>query len=99
MYFYVRFFFFSSGRRHTSLVGDWSSDVCSSDLVGVARAVHERIAGFDALALLRVDVYAPRDLVLALLGVVAHDIDFAGTLGYFAVLHGAVDLGDHCRLA
>src|SRR5215213_9752641 len=26
------FFFFSSRRRHTSLVSDWSSDVCSSDL-------------------------------------------------------------------
>src|SRR5258706_6243817 len=27
------FFFFSSRRRHTILVSDWSSDVCSSDLV------------------------------------------------------------------
>src|ERR1039457_1555211 len=27
------FFFFSSRRRHTRLQGDWSSDVCSSDLV------------------------------------------------------------------
>src|SRR5262249_58929308 len=27
------FFFFSSRRRHTRLVSDWSSDVCSSDLV------------------------------------------------------------------
>src|SRR5256885_2526064 len=27
-----RFFFFSSRRRHTRLQGDWSSDVCSSDL-------------------------------------------------------------------
>src|SRR5258706_5857885 len=27
-------FFFSSRRRHTILVSDWSSDVCSSDLVG-----------------------------------------------------------------
>src|SRR5574341_4498 len=27
-----RSFFFSSRRRHTRLVGDWSSDVCSSDL-------------------------------------------------------------------
>src|SRR5262249_36622146 len=27
-----RFFFFSSRRRHTRLVSDWSSDVCSSDL-------------------------------------------------------------------
>src|SRR2546426_2394916 len=26
------FFFFSSRRRHTRLQGDWSSDVCSSDL-------------------------------------------------------------------
>src|SRR5574341_1837293 len=30
--FYFVFFFFSSRRRHTRLVGDWSSDVCSSDL-------------------------------------------------------------------
>src|SRR5256885_847137 len=28
------FFFFSSRRRHTRLQGDWSSDVCSSDLYG-----------------------------------------------------------------
>src|SRR5688500_20383538 len=26
-------FFFSSRRRHTRLQGDWSSDVCSSDLI------------------------------------------------------------------
>src|SRR5437763_16580833 len=25
--------FFSSRRRHTSYIGDWSSDVCSSDLL------------------------------------------------------------------
>src|SRR5256885_2847987 len=29
---YIIFFFFSSRRRHTRLQGDWSSDVCSSDL-------------------------------------------------------------------
>src|SRR5256885_9553153 len=29
---YYMFFFFSSRRRHTRLQGDWSSDVCSSDL-------------------------------------------------------------------
>src|SRR5438093_13537212 len=28
----LRMFFFSSRRRHTRLVSDWSSDVCSSDL-------------------------------------------------------------------
>src|SRR2546426_9735193 len=32
------FFFFSSRRRHTRLQGDWSSDVCSSDLLGVGIA-------------------------------------------------------------
>jgi len=29
------FFFFSSRRRHTRYIGDWSSDVCSSDLYGL----------------------------------------------------------------
>src|SRR5437764_9067907 len=28
----IYFFFFSSRRRHTRYIGDWSSDVCSSDL-------------------------------------------------------------------
>src|SRR5438046_6961820 len=28
----ILIFFFSSRRRHTRLVSDWSSDVCSSDL-------------------------------------------------------------------
>src|SRR2546430_9680485 len=31
------FFFFSSRRRHTRFDCDWSSDVCSSDLVMVIR--------------------------------------------------------------
>src|SRR6266496_5292017 len=30
-------FFFSSRRRHTRSLRDWSSDVCSSDLVRVAK--------------------------------------------------------------
>src|SRR5690606_41047922 len=29
---FLRFFFFSSRRRHTRFSRDWSSDVCSSDL-------------------------------------------------------------------
>src|SRR6266496_4233970 len=32
-------FFFSSRRRHTRSLRDWSSDVCSSDLGGTGRAV------------------------------------------------------------
>src|SRR5256885_7240894 len=40
--------FFSSRRRHTRLQGDWSSDVCSSDLIrtaayGVALGVGIRV--------------------------------------------------------
>src|SRR5207253_6697313 len=31
--FFVLFFFFSSRRRHTRWPRDWSSDVCSSDLL------------------------------------------------------------------
>src|SRR5438093_9249999 len=33
----LSFFFFSSRRRHTRLVSDWSSDVCSSDLSHVLK--------------------------------------------------------------
>src|SRR5437763_6062506 len=33
MLMHLIFFFFSSRRRHTRYIGDWSSDVCSSDLV------------------------------------------------------------------
>src|SRR5256885_8835579 len=36
-------FFFSSRRRHTRLQGDWSSDVCSSDLW--QNEVHQAFAG------------------------------------------------------
>src|SRR5256885_6332448 len=39
------FFFFSSRRRHTRLQGDWSSDVCSSDLLflGLVQRVVARL--------------------------------------------------------
>src|SRR2546430_9229893 len=37
------FFFFSSRRRHTRFDCDWSSDVCSSDLGGLA--VHDANCG------------------------------------------------------
>src|SRR5438093_13070046 len=37
----VSCFFFSSRRRHTRLVSDWSSDVCSSDLMGFEKEVKQ----------------------------------------------------------
>src|SRR5436189_6479199 len=36
------FFFFSSRRRHTRYIGDWSSDVCSSDHAVVVLGQHQR---------------------------------------------------------
>src|SRR6266446_9240439 len=45
-------FFFSSRRRHTRLQGDWSSDVCSSDLpflLGVERRLTPGIERINAL--------------------------------------------------
>src|SRR5207248_4614636 len=33
-------FFFSSRRRHTRSYGDWSSDVCSSDLLSLISKFH-----------------------------------------------------------
>src|SRR6266496_5744059 len=35
MWYYFFFFFFSSRRRHTRFLRDWSSDVCSSDLLSL----------------------------------------------------------------
>src|SRR5688500_8772604 len=45
-------FFFSSRRRHTRLQGDWSSDVCSSDLVDADPTAQGRIKGASAVAVL-----------------------------------------------
>src|SRR5256885_17034664 len=41
---YFFFFFFSSRRRHTRLQGDWSSDVCSSDVFVRRRKERYRVA-------------------------------------------------------
>src|SRR2546427_3098829 len=45
----VGFFFFSSRRRHTRFDCDWSSDVCSSDLVSRP----DQVAGRSGLELLQ----------------------------------------------
>src|SRR5690242_21498462 len=47
---FFSFFFFSSRRRHTRLTCDWSSDVCSSDLVGSDEALTEYRITRDHLA-------------------------------------------------
>src|SRR5437762_7136719 len=48
------FFFFSSRRRHTRYIGDWSSDVCSSDLAALARGeVYHRVSPIAATRTIR----------------------------------------------
>src|ERR1022692_4807290 len=57
-------FFFSSRRRHTRLQGDWSSDVCSSDLGAVIREGQQFMQAFpsapnlEQVGLLLADAYA-----------------------------------------
>src|SRR5262245_64502787 len=47
------FFFFSSRRRHTRCLSDWSSDVCSSDLNWLMRLTNGKaIAGLLVILLL-----------------------------------------------
>src|ERR1035441_1981688 len=45
------FFFFSSRRRHTRCLSDWSSDVCSSDLreAGMVEAIERSVNGSGGL--------------------------------------------------
>src|SRR3712207_6883771 len=50
MSFILFFFFFSSRRRHTRYWRDWSSDVCSSDLLFMAALDAALAAGLDHLA-------------------------------------------------
>src|SRR5262249_56915538 len=65
--------FFSSRRRHTRLVSDWSSDVCSSDLSGQGLdallltrfGVPERLRGFPDLRVGRGELRAARRRELA----------------------------------
>src|SRR5699024_11297422 len=42
LFIYILFFFFSSRRRHTRSKRDWSSDVCSSDLLNIHANISAR---------------------------------------------------------
>src|SRR5256885_7356981 len=52
-------FFFSSRRRHTRLQGDWSSDVCSSDLGAHTAFEHGQAEFLDTEAARAEAVVAP----------------------------------------
>src|SRR5438876_2006847 len=49
------FFFFSSRRRHTRWTGDWSSDVCSSDLARLKAAPAQLISFRQLIRELEID--------------------------------------------
>src|SRR5256885_6815797 len=80
-------FFFSSRRRHTRLQGDWSSDVCSSDLTARAsdeeRVERQRVArmhdGFEVD--LRVEADEGEGALLALGDVEQRQRDRGGQIG------------------
>src|SRR5256884_2887906 len=75
----AHFFFFSSRRRHTRCSRDWSSDVCSSDLVGQRGTAHiengEKIRGKDALPIRQrgFPEHAPTEIA----DIIDHDIQAA----------------------
>src|SRR5207253_5561114 len=59
------FFFFSSRRRHTRWPRDWSSDVCSSDLLPSPKSSRTAWHPGGRSARLRLSVRNPADRVLA----------------------------------
>src|SRR6266508_6165947 len=67
----TRVFFFSSRRRHTRWPRDWSSDVCSSDLIDEAYFLHrpesERDYGQEAIEILLQAMEADRDKLVVIL--------------------------------
>src|SRR5205814_5742465 len=71
--------FFSSRRPHTKCLSDWSSDVCSSDLIGMTAVREHEIVLLDEMigklsAIEGVRIYGPRDLDVRS-GVVSFTVD------------------------
>src|SRR5262252_8202710 len=84
-------FFFSSRRRHTRSLCDWSSDVCSSDLIGdivfADRAAHR--VYFSDLTNAQVDAWDTRNGVF--LGAIRGT--FTGLRGFPATLNNLGPVG------
>src|SRR2546422_6206977 len=65
----MSFFFFSSRRRHTRCSRDWSSDVCSSDLIGLPEAQLGLLPGAGGTQRLPRTIGMPAALLHILMGV------------------------------
>src|SRR3989475_6292441 len=102
---YVYFFFFSSRRRHTRFDCDWSSDVCSSDLVVTAYGawVWHRFTGQVRLALVARRVALPfvaAYCVYALVYLSSANAKSDRVRAYYASLHPRSEerrVGKECR--
>src|SRR6266403_4333078 len=79
----MSFFFFSSRRRHTRSLRDWSSDVCSSDLDdALVAAIHDRRIDRAPVSIGKGAVFDEIDLALTEVSLAKHcpDIRRAGLL-------------------
>src|SRR5207253_1329036 len=66
-------FFFSSRRRHTRWPRDWSSDVCSSDLLAASKPGVEKVYALQAGREIRV-IVAPGDVDDDAAALLSHEI-------------------------
>src|SRR5204863_6838024 len=89
-------FFFSSRRRHTRSLRDWSSDVCSSDLVGGSEhaVLHLLYARFWHKVLFDVGVVTDPEPFLKL---VHQGIILGMAYRYYAVRSEERRVGKECR--
>src|SRR3712207_5615616 len=79
---HVLFFFFSSRRRHTRYWRDWSSDVCSSDLVKLIVIVTERIPRRDVAQMVELaNMRGARIIGPNCLGIIVPDVIKMGGIG------------------
>src|SRR3989442_4148092 len=83
------FFFFTSRRRHTRCGRDWSSDVCSSDLMPRADGLSavERIMSERPTPIVMISAYTRRDSSAAIRALELGAVDFVAKPSF------TVDLG------
>src|SRR5690349_13541615 len=65
-------FFFSSRRRHTRSLRDWSSDVCSSDLMEIIESLEPTRRALYAGTVGYVDASGDMDMAIAIRTAVLH---------------------------
>src|SRR2546427_8418485 len=84
----IIFFFFSSRRRHTRFDCDWSSDVCSSDLI----YLHHNVNALGIMKLNVADVLPIDALFFQVF------VEVQGTIGFFLAMRSEERrVGKECR--